>query len=144
MAPLVSNSANIYSTGDVRSLIVPFDNDAWVRYNSQIQNSQVTSSEVGAIFDNDSRKGLIIGSVEHGIWKTGVKSSGSGGVINEIIVWGGFSDSSITRDQIPHGTVTGNSIKSPKVFVGYYNDWRKGLEDYGRANSYANPKYKVC
>lgn len=135
MAPLVTNNANIQTTGDVRSLFVPFDNDDWIRYDSKslTMSTSVTSSEVSAIFDNNSRKGVIVGSVEHDTWKTGVKSTGnSDGTMQELTIWGGYTDFHVTRDNLTHGSISGSSIKSPKIFIGLYPDWRRGLEEYAQ------------
>jgi alpha-galactosidase len=143
MAPLIANSANLQAAGDVRDLFVPFDNDAFVRYDARSLASQLTntSAEVGAVYENNSRKGLVTGSVEHDTWKTGVRTTGIGASLSELTVWGGYTDGGVTRDQKAHGAISGSTLKSPKVFAGYYDDWRQGLEDYAKANRYATPKY---
>ena len=143
MAPVVCGSADIQSEGDNRTLFVPFDNDAFVKYNSKSMSDFVTntSAELGAIYDNASRKGLILGSVEHMVWKTGVKSAGKGRKLEELTVWGGYSEDGVTRDKIEHGPLSGAQLKSPLVFVGYFDDWRLGLEEFGRANRLAEPPY---
>jgi alpha-galactosidase len=143
MAPMISTNVKIYSDGDNRMLFVPFDNDTFIRYNSNISqnNATTTSSEVGAFYENDSRNGLIVGSVEHNIWKTGVKTTGSGSSLTELKVWGGYTALDVTRDNIAHGKISGATIKSPKIFIGLYNDWREGMEDYGKANKIAQPTY---
>jgi alpha-galactosidase len=143
MAPLISNDADILSNGDNRSLYVPFDNDAFISYNakSMQQTTSNISAEVGMIYDDISRKGLLLGSVEHGVWKTGVKTNGAGGKLEQLEIWGGFSQQDITRDQTGHGSLSGNNIKSPKILVGYFPDWRTGLEEYGKANRLADPPF---
>lgn len=136
MAPLVSESVNLYAKGDNRSLFVPFDNDAFVRYDARPMDKQIenSSSEVAAFYDNDSRKGLIIGSVEHMIWKTGIKSIGFQDQLSSLSVFGGYSEEKVTRDKGIHGSINGSLLKSPKIFVGYFQDWRKGLDAYGQTN----------
>lgn len=143
MAPLVSDHVDIKVAGDNRVLFVPFDNDTFIRYHSKSLSSTLTntSSEVTAFYENTDRTGLIVGSVEHMNWKTGIRTTGSTSVLSELIVWGGYSDQSVTRDAIPHGVITGDSLKSPKIFVGLFDDWRKGLEEYGKANAIAEPRY---
>ncbi|WP_214226592.1 alpha-galactosidase [Pedobacter sp. B4-66] len=144
MAPLVSNGANIYAKGDVRTLFVPFDNDTFIRYNAKPMGANLvenTSSEVGAIYENQTRKGLILGSVEHMVWKTGVLSKGTDNSLTELSVWGGYTDEKVTRDKVAHGFISGSAVKSPKVFVGYFSDWRTGLEAYGKANRIAEPPF---
>jgi len=144
MAPVVSAQVDIGSKGDNRVLLVPFDNDAFVRYNSRPMNTNSvtnTSAEVTAIYDNTSRRGLVTGSVEHMDWKTGVKTTGLNNTLSEFAVWGGYTEKSVTRDENTHGMLSGAMVKSPKIFVGLYDDWRTGLDDYGKANALAEPRY---
>jgi alpha-galactosidase len=143
MAPLVADAADIQQAGNNRVLFVPFDNDAFVRYRSlsMSSNTTSTSSEVTAYYENTSRKGLVVGSVEHMTWKTGVRTKGTANTLTELTAWGGYTDVAVTRDKIVHGTLSGDSVKSPKIFVGFFEDWRKGLEDYGKANALAEPRY---
>jgi alpha-galactosidase len=98
------------------------------------------SSEVGTVFSNQSRAGIVAGSVEHEVWKTGVDMEAAQ-QSNQIKVWGGYTAEAVTRDKIVHGTISGNTITSPKIFVGYFNDWRTGMEEYGSANRIAEPPY---
>ncbi|WP_051590767.1 T9SS type A sorting domain-containing protein [Flavobacterium daejeonense] len=143
MAPLVSSEVNIDKTGDNRVLFVPFDNDAFVRYQSKSMSSTVSniSSEVTAFYENNSRNGFIVGSVEHDIWKTGVETEGIGNNLSKFRIWGGYTASNVTRDQIEHGKIKGSSVKSPKVFIGFYDDWRTGMEDYAVATSKSDTRY---
>jgi alpha-galactosidase len=143
MAPIVSEKVDIDAKGDNRTLFVPFDNDAFVSYDTEpVQSGAVfRSSEVAAVYENTSRKGLIIGSVEHLIWKTGIETAGDGQLLTALKAWGGYSEEKITRDKIPHGFISGNSLKSPRLFVGYFDDWRDGLEEYGKANRVAEKPY---
>src|ERR1700744_309184 len=141
MAPVVSGNAEIGPIGDNRSLFVPFDNDAWATYNAKSMQSKVTitSAEVGAVYEEVSRNGLVLGSVEHGVWKTGIRTTGQANKLTQLEIWGGLADSLITHDQIPHGKLRGSIIKSPKIMVGYYTDWRLGMEEYGKTNRLADP-----
>jgi alpha-galactosidase len=143
LSPLSSDEVNLNAKGDNRVLFVPFDNDTFIRYDAKSTRSETKniSSEVGALYDNTSRKGLIVGSVEHMVWKTGVSTVGKDDQLSSMDVFGGYTDKAVTRDQIPHGSIVGNVIKSPKIFVGIYNDWRIGLEAYGAANRLAEPPF---
>jgi len=141
MSPFKGSFAGI--NGDVRTVFFPFDNDTFISYNSKpfIAPAANTSSETGVVFDNTSRKGFVFGSIEHEVWKTGVSTSTTKDSGNMVNVFGGYSDLSVTRDNIPHGEIGGATIKSPKVFVGYFDDWRAGLEEYGKANRMAEPPF---
>jgi alpha-galactosidase len=129
--------------GDARTLFMPFDNDTFISYNARPfkENLQNISAEVGAVYDNTSRAGFVIGSVEHGIWKTGVLTASKKDSANSIKVWGGFTAPETTRDDMPHGIIHGDVLKSPLLFVGCFDDWRLGLEQYGKANRIADPPY---
>ena len=143
MAPVVlENVKTVSGEGDVRALFIPFDNDKWVRYQSHPLNfAKLTSYEATAIFNNDTRNGLVIGSIEHDNWKTGIEmSAGSDNTLNSLICYGGAADE-LTRDSKPHGALKAKQIKSPRIFIGYFTDWRTGLETYADANAaIATPK----
>jgi alpha-galactosidase len=130
-------------TGDARSVFVPFDNDTFIRYNAKPFIDPLTnmSAEVGAVYDNDSRRGFIAGSVEHEVWKTGIRSAAKKDDANTLEVWSGYTEKNVTRDDIAHGMVKGDVIRSPKILVGYFDDWRTGMEEYAKANRIAEPPY---
>jgi hypothetical protein len=132
---------DVGSDGDVRVLQVPFDNDAWVSYDARAITgaSTGTSYEVAAIYDNTTRNGIVIGSVTHDTWKTGVFYVGSKGKLDAMNAFGGAVDPAWTRDVLPHGKVTGRSIASPIIFVGYAPDWRDLMEEYAAANLAIRP-----
>jgi|HigsolmetaGSP12D_1036236.scaffolds.fasta_scaffold01383_2 hypothetical protein len=123
-----------------RVLFVPFDNDKWVRYASHPLPGSVESCEVTAIYRPDSRRGFVLGSVTHDFWKTGVRiESAMPGEISRLRVYGGAAGLH-TRDTVPHGAARGATIVSPRIFVGAFDDYRDGLETYGRANAAIEPK----
>lgn len=140
MAPFISDFVPV--KGDVRSLFVPFDNDTFISYEAKPFNNPGadTSAEVGAVYENENRTGIIAGSLEHGVWKTGVRTV-SKTEKGSIEVWGGYSAINVTRDEIAHGEISGDKLKSPKIFIGYFSDWRNGMEEYGKANRIADPPF---
>ena len=147
IAPIVMNAQggiDIGSFTDNRVLVVPYDNDMWSRYNARTINTSLNtdwyvSSELTAIYNNDNRNGLIIGSITHDTWKTGISWSGGNDRLNKLKVYGGLSSIATTRDSIPHGTISGTTLKSPQILVGYYGDYRNGLEGFGQANADVAP-----
>ncbi|MCR2805784.1 carbohydrate-binding protein [Paenibacillus soyae] len=147
MAPFAVHAAggvDIGSYGDNRVLITPFDNDMWSRYqartiNTSLNNDNYVSSEMTAVYDNVSRNGFVIGSVTHDVWKTGIYWSGSDDRLNKLKVYGGFTSVTSTHDTLEHGYVEGTTLKSPQVMIGYYDDYRDGLEGYGEANAAVAP-----
>ena len=145
MAPIVTSmpkSINLPTISDPRFLIVPFDNDSFRTYNdASVYNSlyNVPSYEVGVFHDGTSRNGLVIGSVTHDTWKTAIIANSAYGnfALDALNVVGGFT---APEDQVPHGSVTGSTIASPTVMVGFYTDWRDGMEAYANANAQVAPK----
>src|SRR5262249_15291942 len=122
MSPLVMDTVggvDIGSYGDNRALIVPFDNDSFTfSYNAMPINNTSGSYEVSVFYDNLTRNGLIVGSVTHDTWKTGVYFQGANNRLGVLNVYGGVA-SSDTRDVEPHGLVRGDLISSPTLFVGF-------------------------
>lgn len=151
MSPLTVNTSSAFlpaENGTNAALIVPFDNDAWVRYGSYIFRTNTThvSYEAGCLYNVKNADGLVLGSVEHDNWKTGVVSKvATPNRIVSLKVYGGISNNysgttPTTRDQLPHGKLKGQILKSPKVMLGYYDDWRDGMEEYGELNAIVAPK----
>lgn len=124
---------------DVRFLFTPYDNDDFVRYSADPLLAAKESYEVTAVFDNVTRRSLVVGSVTHDTWKTGIKVR-QGGIdaTVEFSVYGGAT-SAYTRDSLSHGFVSGSEVASPKIFLGYFEDYRDGLETFGRVNAAIAP-----
>lgn len=144
MAPLVMNAkggVDIGEYADVRALWVPFDNDRDVKFDASTIHTEDTSYEVAAFYDNASRNGLVIGSVAHDTWKTGIFYRGSENKLNHLEVFGGVSirndkhEGTMIRDVQQHGPITGDRLISPEIFVGFFLDWRDGMEAYADANA---------
>src|SRR5262249_9457808 len=95
--------------------------------------------EVSAFYDNTTRNGLVVGSVTHDTWKTGVYFQGANNRLNVLNVFGGVT-SSDTRDVLEHGLVKGSTILSPIAFVGLGPDWRTVMESFGDANTAQAPR----
>ncbi|HWY29128.1 MAG TPA: hypothetical protein VNX46_00150, partial [Candidatus Acidoferrum sp.] len=128
---------NIGITNDNRALVVPFDNDGFVSYNAMPMNSSATGYEVGAFYDNTSRNGLVVGSVTHDVWKTGIFFVGANNKLNAMNVFGGAT---APADVSPHGYVGGNTVSSPTMFVGFGPDWRVTMQDYAAENTRFAPR----
>lgn len=115
------------------SLFVPYDNDSYFRYRSDAWK-EGGSYEVGAVYDDVSRTGLLIGSIDHDTWKSAIQFGTNGSFA---AVAG--STGTYTHDTQPHGAVTGKRVLSPRYVVGKYADWRKGLERFGDLNARVKP-----
>ena len=118
----------------------PFDNDGHGRYNVRSLSSEMLSHEIGGIYNTKTNKGIILGSIDHDKWKSGIKVVGYlNRFINEIELLSGYT-AELTRDYdwntntvIPHGHVKGVEVKSARYLVGFFDDWRVGYETFGDA-----------
>ena len=141
--------APVYSTSEVKflpaeenyNLFVPWDNDEWVSYNNYAFGGDLTSCEVTTLYNAPSGNALVVGSIEHTVWKTGVTASTkSSGEISSLKAFGGLSNN-WTRDyDFPHGSLSGTKVSSPKIMVGYFSDWRDGMEQYADLNAIVAPR----
>ncbi len=140
MAPVnLVDMTQVLDKGENRALFVPFDNDKWIRFQSHpLDFNTLTSYETTAIFDGSTRKGLVVGSVEHDFWKSAVTMNKTDNGYT-LTCYGGAADST-TRDLLPHGAREGHLIKSPKIMLGVFNDWRTGMDAYGAANATITPR----
>ncbi len=143
MGPVVVDSTgwvNIGITNDNRALEVPFDNDGFVSYNAMPMNSSGTSYEVGAFYDNTSRNGLVVGSVTHDTWKTGVFFVGANNKLMAMNAYGGATTPADAANGVPHGYVRGNTVSSPIMFVGFGADWRVTMQNFAAENTNFAPR----
>lgn len=51
--------------------------------------------------------------------------------IGSLTCYGGVADE-LTRDVKPHGALKGKKIKSPKILLGFFENWCDGLETYAK------------
>jgi alpha-galactosidase len=144
MSPLTTAALQFITKDTMRAVHVPFDNDTWVKYHAaNLPAADFTSAEVTAVFNPADNNGLVIGSVEHNNWKTGVALKGVTPQQASLSVMAGWTDSTGTRDNIRHGMVTsGDTLcASPRIYVLPGGDWRTGLEQYAQANRKAEARY---
>lgn len=140
MGPVIVDATGGVDLGmanDNRALFVPFDNDHFFRYNAGTINRSDTSYEVGAFYDNVTRNGLVVGAVTHDTWKSGVYFNGINNKLNQMNVFAGASS---PYDVMPHGSVTGNLVSSPTMFVGFGNDWRLTMQNFAAENTNFVPR----
>ena len=135
MGPVVvstTGGVDIGSYNDDRVLYVPFDNDDFYRYNAMPITKPALSYEVGAFYDNTTRNGMVVGSVTHDTWKSGVWSEAPTTSSIKCTLMAAPLRRGTSQ---PHGFVTGNVISSPTVFVGFGDDWRTVMENYAAENT---------
>ncbi|UIR54821.1 alpha-galactosidase [Sphingobacterium sp. SRCM116780] len=142
MAPLWMESTVSSLGKSLYQVAVPFDNDAFISYeNEPLSNTNKVSAEIGVIYDRESQHGLLIGSLDQSVWKSGIAIKGNQGNCNFIAVKTGFTDVNITRDSMEHGFVKGDRVLSPKYLISYVNDWRAGMEEYAKIHRQLLPPY---
>lgn len=155
ICPIVSTTTSTLSaigSNNNRIYNMPFANDNWATFTTIYWeiNQQIISCEATALFNVDSRNSIILGSVDHSTWKSAIyvtpnsnnrvrKIVAEAGYISER-TWDVFSDGKASSQH--HGAVKGSRVDSPKFMLGFFEDWRIGLETYGEANTVLCPKYE--
>lgn len=130
-----------------RMLFVPWDNDGFIRYASNTLRSTVNSYAVTAIYNTDTRGGLICGALDHDLWKSAVRVTASDyDKVDELALISGYTDEhshdSIQSEQMvmPHGAVVADTVRSARFMMGWFDDWRTGMETFGQACTLIAPK----
>lgn len=144
MVPLATTtpSAFLPKDGSNRMLFVPWDNDGYVHYQSRSLKDKVSSYAVSSVFDAVSRRGLVMGAVDHDQWKSAVSMGASDGYsLDSLRLISGYTDC-YSRDTVitasattvvPHGWVTGDTVRSSRFVIGLFDDWRQGMDTYAQA-----------
>lgn len=125
-------------TNPLQSLFVPFDNDNYFRYRSDAWGEAGGSYEVGAVYDDGGRQGIVVGSVDHDTWKSAIEFRKADGEVSGLTAYAGAT-SKYTHDVQPHGVVSGKTVRSPRMVIGWYGDWRTGMERFGDLNAKVKP-----
>ena len=150
LSPLTTTSplAFLPTQGDNRVLTVPFDNDKFRTYNAMkwsLLSIGATSSEVTAFYNIATREAFCLGSIEHDTWKTGIEIRTSGvNTLRRLTLYGGYAGPATNDVSTRHGSLSGSRIKSPKMFIGYFKDWRIALETFADANALVRPKKEAA
>ncbi|TFF39323.1 alpha-amylase family protein [Mucilaginibacter psychrotolerans] len=159
LAVLPSSGGKLTLAGnDPRILDAPFDNDNWA---GVVQRSWAKPGAVAvfgvsydfvAVYDRFTFSGLVLGSISHDFWKTGIfyRAAAKKGTIDSLKVTGGavtpdnkalpaaYGGYDGTHDLVEHGTTIGQVISSPDIFLSASADIRKSLNEYGAVNALAN------
>lgn len=147
----LSGEGTIWTLGDrahmskPRILDVPIDNNVESMYS--IRKAEFldaltfgTSAYVSAFFDESSRRGIVLGFLEHDLWKTGIHYFAGRYDARSFEAVAGINGWLDTRDySMPHGTVLG-CTKSPWLSVALHDDWRDGMNQYARTLKGGNGK----
>ena len=136
-----------------RVLDVPFDNDDWVNdVEARWPDASGISYELASVYDSATFSGLVLGSLTHDFWKTGIayQTASEPGVLDSLKIFGGAATADDpklpadhggrdgTHDQAPHGTMKGPVVESPLIYLSAPGDVRQALKAYGEANARLN------
>lgn len=135
-----------------RFLDVPFDNDNWShilerRWDSGKPGFNGISYEFASSYNNTDFSGLVMGSISHDFWKTGIvyRAAAQKGMIDSLKIYDGAAtedNSSLppdyggndgTHDHTLHGTMKGHTVNSSIIYL-CGGDTRKAFVDYGNVN----------
>ena len=149
LVPLKSDTqSTMMPTGrQNRMLFVPWDNDGFIRYASTTLRSTVNSYSVTAIYNSESREGMVCGAVDHDLWKNVVHVVGADyDKVEQLALISGYTDEH-SHDSIqsegavmPHGAVVADTVRSARFIMGWFDDWRTGLETFGQACTLVAPR----
>ena len=117
---------------EAKMLLVPYDNDMWMRYEAVALRAGRKSYDVTVLMKEDTREGLLVGAMDFFIWKNAIACPGMDARILEARCGQGASDEG-SHDYAPHGVIEGTEVFSSRFLVTYGSDWRILLEQYGDA-----------
>ncbi|MBR5110847.1 MAG: hypothetical protein IK099_11710 [Clostridia bacterium] len=115
-----------------KMLLVPYDNDMWMRYETAALRAGRKSYDVTVLMKEDTREGLLIGAIDFNIWKNAIACPGMDARILEARCGQGASDEG-SHDYAPHGVIEGVEVFSSRFMIAYGPDWRDLLEQYADA-----------
>ena len=130
---------SLFKSLEQKMLLVPYDNDMWVRYESAPLRPGRTSYDVSAIYDDETNKGLVVGALDFNDWKNAVQCSANDARC--YTAFSGIADAG-THDCMPHGTLIGENVSSSRFLCGWYLDIRAGLEEYGKVCMEGKPAFR--
>ena len=113
---------------DQKMLVVPYDNDMWLRYESSVPTCGRKSYDVTAIYDEKSLEGLVIGALDFDVWKNAVCWNAHDA--RSLSAYCGVADAG-THDLCPHTPVCGTWVSSSRFVIFWSQDIRQGMEQYG-------------
>lgn len=147
----LSGEGTTWTLGDAahmakpRILDVPIDNNVESMYSIRKAGfldalTFGTSAYVSAFFDESTRRGIVLGFLEHDLWKTGIRYFAGRYDARSFEAVAGINGWLDTRDySMPHGTVLA-CTKSPWLSVALHDDWRDGMNQYARTLKGGNGK----
>ena len=138
LTPLVARGKGDepYLWRDLRSkmLLVPYDNDMWMRYEEIALRAGARSYDVTVLFHDSLKEALLIGAMDFDVWKNALACPGTDARILEARCGAGASGEG-SHDREVHGSVSDVCVASSRFMVLFGEDWRKLLEQYAQVLS---------
>lgn len=143
MTPLIAHGKGdetpyIWRDLGAKMLLVPYDNDMWMRYEAVALRAGRKSYDVTVLLNEDSREGLLIGAMDFDVWKNAIACPGMDARILEARCGQGASDEG-SHDYAPHGWIEDREVFSSRFLISYGADWRDLLEEYADALNAERP-----
>lgn len=131
---------------------LPFDNDNWTKLLAQPLPEagdnllEGVSHELAFIYDKHSYQGLVVGSLEHDFWKTGIRyhTASKKGSLESFVIFGGaarpdnpslppnYGGQDGTHDVMPHGSMIGTVVQSSLIYLEAAADFRVSSTNFGK------------
>lgn len=135
-----------------RLLDMTFDNDNWTRMLTVNWKDKIRSGtgyHFTSLYDYETMSGVVIGNVTHDFWKTGIRYAlaKETGTIDSLVFYGGaatpdnkslpneYGGYDGTHDVVAHGSMQGETIFSPLLFVGAAAHVHDAYKEYGIVNA---------
>ena len=123
-----ASGKRIFLSLDQKMLLVPYDNDMWLRYESCVPAAGRPSYDVTAIYNEDTMEGMVISALDFDVWKNAIRWNAHDA--RSLIAFCGIADGG-THDVCPHGIVEGWEVASARFVLSWQQDIRRGMEHYG-------------
>lgn len=124
---------------DQKMLLVPYDNDMWVRYESAPLRPGRTSYDVTAIYNELTNQGMVVGALDFFEWKNAIRCSWQDARC--YTAFSGVADAG-THDIAPHGYLKGAEVTSARFVCGWYDDVRTGMERFAELAMRDKPAFR--
>ncbi len=134
LTPLVArgkgdDSPYLWRDLGAKMLLVPYDNDMWMRYEAVALRAGRKSYDVTVLYKEDTREGLLIGAMDFDVWKNAIACPGMDARVLEARCGQGASDEG-SHDYNAHGSIKGDEVSSARFMILCGGDYRDLLEQY--------------
>ncbi|KAA5825126.1 T9SS type A sorting domain-containing protein [Algibacter amylolyticus] len=142
MAPMVAQGANVLDLGvggEIRTMSMPWFQPNGVRWEYPSINGDNRSYNVTTLHNVASRNGFVLGALTHDNWRSAVLTKGVNNLLTNLEVMCGAPMSSI-NSELEHGKLSGTVITSSTMMIGFFDNYKNGLEEYAKTIGSITPK----